>query len=234
MVGDAPRRRWPTGPTRRSRPSRAAIGNTEGESESSDIRSLHAGAGGGIHEGAGSALEADQAGIRRDDPVGETEPVMVHIHEGPGTAGKEVVDVESHSLGRQMVGDRRLGAAGTGSTRRRRPEKLDRERGRQERSRRIRSLHGRPEVRITHGPEARSKQSKPTFEGEASETEPVTVTFRRSGTGGKKVATLSSDRRSPQMARDRLDGLARGKYTAEAKEPSSIGNDEGESDAGRI
>ncbi len=32
-----------------------------------------------------------------------------------------------------------------------------------------------PVVKITHAPEPRSKQNKPSFEGEASETEPVTV-----------------------------------------------------------
>ena len=51
-----------------------------------------------------------------------------------------------------------------------------------------------PTVTITHPPGAgRSKQNEPTFEGEASETEPVTVAvFEGSGTGGK---------RSPRWAR---------------------------------
>ena len=90
-----------------------------------------------------------------------------------------------------------------------------------------------PTVVITKPPEGRSNKTKPAFEGEASETEPVSVhIYEGTTTSGKEVvpalkATVSEGKWHVTATTE----LAEGKYTAVAVEPSSIENASGESKA---
>ena len=87
-----------------------------------------------------------------------------------------------------------------------------------------------PTVTITHGPEERSKQTKPSFEGEASETEAVTVhIYEGSGTSGKEATSLTATVSEHKWHVTATAALVDGKYTAQATEPSSIGNPQGAS-----
>ena len=88
-----------------------------------------------------------------------------------------------------------------------------------------------PTVKITKGPEGRSKQTKPTFEGEASETESVTVhIYEGTGTAGKEVLSLTATVSGEHKWHVTMTtALADGPYTAVATEPSSIGNPQGAS-----
>ena len=71
--------------------------------------------------------------------------------------------------------------------------------------------------------------STPTFEGEASETEPVTVRVHEgAGTSGPVVASLTASVSSEHKWHVTATKLPDGTYTAVAIEPSSIGNEAGE------
>ncbi len=161
---------------------------------------------------------------------GETESVLVHIHEGPGTSGPELVTLKATpSGGHWSVA---VGSAlpdGQYTAQATEKSSIGNGPGTSEAAE-FEVFTGKPEVRITHGPESRSRQSKPTFEGEASETEPVTVeVYEGSGTGGKKVTSLSATVEAHKWHVTDSSGLADAKYTAVAKEPSAIGNEGGES-----
>ena len=90
-----------------------------------------------------------------------------------------------------------------------------------------------PTVVITKPPEGRSNKTKPAFEGEASETEPVSVhIYEGTTTSGKVVvpalkATVSEGKWHVTATTE----LAEGKCTAVAVEPNSIENASGESKA---
>ncbi len=89
-----------------------------------------------------------------------------------------------------------------------------------------------PTVMMTQGPKERSNVKLPAFEGEASETEPVTVhIYEGVGTSGTEVAslpaTVSGEHKWHVTA---STPLADGKYTAQATEPSSLGNATGKSE----
>ena len=90
-----------------------------------------------------------------------------------------------------------------------------------------------PALQVTHGPEKRSKQNKPAFEGTTTpeETGPVTVhIYEGSGTGGKEVLALKATPSGAGAWSVAASGeLADGKYTAQATQPSSLGNTEGKS-----
>ena len=67
-------------------------------------------------------------------------------------------------------------------------------------------------MKITQGPEERSKQTKPTFEGEASETEPVTVhIYEGAGTAGTEVASLPATVSGEHKWHVTVDDRARGR-----------------------
>jgi large repetitive protein len=162
--------------------------------------------------------------------AGETEAVLVHVHEGPGTSGRELVTLQANpSGGHWSVTVGSALADGQYTAQATQKSSIGNGIGTSEAAE-FEVFTGKPEVRITHGPESRSRQSKPTFEGEASETEPVTVDiFEGSGTGGKKVTSLSATVEAHKWHVTDSSGLADAKYTAVAKEPSAIGNEDGES-----
>ncbi|HTQ69396.1 MAG TPA: Ig-like domain-containing protein, partial [Solirubrobacteraceae bacterium] len=163
--------------------------------------------------------------------LGETGQVTVHVYEGSGTGGKEVVGLKATPSGAKWsVAATSALASGKYTAQATQPSSLGNEAGKTA-AVEFEVFTDAPEVKITHAPEARSKQSKPTFEGEASETEPVTVrVYEGSGTGGKEVASLSASVAEHKWHVTASSALADGKYTAVASEPSSIGNEEGKSE----
>ena len=77
-----------------------------------------------------------------------------------------------------------------------------------------------------------SNVTKPSFSGEASESEPVTVRiYKGSKAEGTPVASVEAEVSSRNWSSGALGkALANGEYTAQAGEPSSIGNNEGKSE----
>ena len=120
-------------------------------------------------------------------PAAETEQVTVHVYEGSALLGDEVATLKvTPSSGKWSVTATATLANGSYTAQATQPSSIGNGIGASE----VVEFEvdtSPPAVTITHAPEKRSKQTKPTFEGEASETENVTVTvFEGSGTGGKK------------------------------------------------
>ena len=78
-----------------------------------------------------------------------------------------------------------------------------------------------------------SNMTTPSFSGTASESDPVTVRiYKGSKAEGTVVASIEAEVNSRNWSSGALaKGLANGEYTAQAGEPSSIGNNEGKSEA---
>jgi hypothetical protein len=89
-----------------------------------------------------------------------------------------------------------------------------------------------PKVELT-GPKTPSNNTKPTFSGSATDTEPVTVkVFKGSEASGSPVATGSGPVSSGKWGPVSLSkALESGEYTAQAEEKSSLGNPVGKSAA---
>ncbi len=91
-----------------------------------------------------------------------------------------------------------------------------------------------PAVVFTKVPAARSSQSKPAFEGTTTPAETAQVTvhiYEGSGTGGKEATLLKAAVSAGKWSVAASSALADGKYTAQATQPSSIGNGSGTSGA---
>ena len=164
--------------------------------------------------------------------AGESEPVTVHVYEGSGTGGKEVLALKASPSGGKWavtattaLGDGEYTAQAT------QPSSIGNPEAKSEPPIEFEVFTKPPTVKFTHTPEPRSNKTKPTFEGEASETEPVTVhIYEGSGTGGKQLTTLKATVTEHKWHATVSTALAEGKYTAQASEPSSIGNPEGETE----
>ena len=163
--------------------------------------------------------------------VGETEAVTVHVYEGSGTGGKEVVGLKATpSGGKWSVAASSALADGKYTAQATQPSSLGNGPGSSELVE-FEVFTGVPTVKVTHGPAERSRQNEPSFEGEASETEPVTVrVYEGVGTAGKEVATLKAPVSGGKWSVAATSALADGKYTAVAFQTSSLGNGVGESE----
>ena len=84
---------------------------------------------------------------------------------------------------------------------------------------------------VTLNPIARSNETKPSFSGEASESEPVTVRiYSGNQAEGSVVASATASVSGGKWSSAALSSaLPSGEYTAQAGEPSGLGNAEGKS-----
>src|SRR5207302_383094 len=88
----------------------------------------------------------------------------------------------------------------------------------------------RPEVEITKGPEPRSNDVKPTFEGTASENTEVTVHVIEGLTKVARAKTTASRAEERRAGKNKRRQTGNNKFTAYATEMSGIGNLDGKSE----
>ena len=159
--------------------------------------------------------------------------VTVHVFNGKEAKGTETkLTATVGSKGEWSVAPGTALADGTYTAVATEPSAIGNEQGESKPPRTFEVFTGPPTVKITQGPKERSNVKLPTFEGEASETEPVTVhIYEGTGTAGTEVvsmpATVSSEHKWHVTV---TSALADGKYTAQATEPSSLGNATGKSE----
>ena len=208
----------------------SALGNGEGESESRGFEVFTKPPAVVFTTVPAPRSKQGKPSFEGTTTAGEAEPVAVHIYEGSGTSGKEATQLKATPSGTKWsVSASTSLADGTYTAQATQVSTLGNNEGKSE-TVEFEVFSGAPTVKVTHGPEARSKQTKPSFEGEASETENVTVRiYAGPGTGGKEVTSFSAAVAEHKWHGTDTSVLAEGKYTAVAFEPSSLGNAEGES-----
>ncbi len=172
-------------------------------------------------------------GFEGTTTAAETEQVLVHVYEGSGTAGKEVTVLKATpSAGKWSVSASSALANGVYTAQATQLSSIGNGEGKTA-AVEFEVFSGPAALVITHAPEVRSKQNKPVFEGTstAGEIEPVTVhIYEGSGTGGKEVVALKASPSGGKWAVTAAAGLGDGGYTAQATQPSSIGNLEAKSE----
>ncbi len=160
----------------------------------------------------------------------ESEPVMVTIHEGSST-GKVLQTLKpvAPSGGKWSAGPAAALPSGGYTAVAVEPSSIGNKAG--ETSMTFVIDTEPPEVKLTSTPEARSKNTKPSFGGTASETEPVIVTvYRGPEAKGTEAASAEAMVKSGKWSTGPLtSGLTTGQYTAIAREESSLGNAKGQS-----
>ena len=159
--------------------------------------------------------------------------MTVHVYEGAGTGGKEVATLKATpASGKWSVAVATALVDGKYTAQATQVSSLGNAEGKTE-PEEFEIFTKPPAVKVTTGPEKRSKQNKPSFEGTttAGETEPVTVhVYEGAGTGGKEVATLKATPASGKWSVAVATALVDGKYTAQATQVSSLGNAEGKTE----
>ena len=210
----------------------SSLGNAEGKTAAVEFEVFSGAAALTITHGPAERSKQNEPTFEGTVTAGETEQVTVHIYEGAGTSGKEVVGLKASPSGGKWavtattaLGDGEYTAQAT------QPSSIGNTEAKSEPPIEFEIFTKPPTVKFTHTPEPRSNKTKPSFEGEASETEPVTVhIYEGSGTGGKQLTTLKATVTEHKWHATISTALAEGKYTAQASEPSSIGNAEGETE----
>ena len=123
----------------------------------------------------------------------EPGPVTVHVYKGKEAKGTEAAKLTATvgAKGEWSVSPATILADETYTAVATEPSAIGNEAGESKPPRTFEVFTIPPTVKITHGAEERSNQTKPTFEGEASETEPVTVhIYEGTGTSGTEVVSL--------------------------------------------
>ena len=206
----------------------SSIGNDEGKSEAVEFEVFTEPPAVKITHGPAKRSNVSLPAFEGTTTPKETTQVTVHVYEGSGTAGKVAASLAATpSNGKWSVAATTSLPDGTYTAQATEPSSIGNGEGKTE-TIEFEIFTKPPTVEITHGPEPRSNQTKPSFEGKASETEPVTVRILE---GPTQVASLKASVTEHKWHVEVTAALADGRYTALASEPSSIGNEPGESAA---
>ena len=208
----------------------SSLGNSEAKTETVEFEVFVGSAPLQITHGPEPRSKQTKPAFEGTSTAGEAEQVSVHIYEGHGTNGREVAKLTTTPSGGKwsIAATTELGN-GEYTAQATQPSSIGNGEAKSETL--GFEVFTNPPTVTTHAPEKRSKQTKPTFEGEASETEPVTVhIYEGAGTAGKQLPTLKATVSEHKWHVTETSTLAEGKYTAQATEPSSLDNAEGKSE----